>query len=154
MTRKNKTLLIFSCILGVLLVIGVLLVVSINSFKKYVEEKLAYNVRGKILNSKVLRNKIGEVESLEFKLFPVFYYSYDNMVTYEAKLSYEVTTKEGKNYIILVYLDGRYYYDDVYAYQIGDDFIFETLYFSEYNKNEFIENDFNIMIDEEQSLVD
>lgn len=143
MKKKTKVIIIIFSIISILLFIIGLTVVSIQSFKRYVLEKLTYNVEGTILNSSVLEEKIGKIEKVEFKLSPIFYYKNINIVGHQAELSFEVTTTDNKNHIIIALIDSSkypFYESEIYAYKIGDEIIYEEIInLDNYDKNDSIE---------------
>lgn len=148
MKRKTKiVLLVFSSIIcGI---IGLIFVIyfSIHALKNYINNVMFERVEGLIYSSKVLQNEIGEIEKAEFQLFPVFNYEYDYFM-HDVNLTYKVTTKDRKEYMIMVLLnkstsDGEYLlaYDRyLYAYQVNDKIIYEDIgLYEKFMENSIVE---------------
>ena len=127
MKRKTKILILISSICFVLLIILFLFYFSINILKEYITKELFVGVEDIVHDSQVLSNEIGEIESVEFQFFPVFKYKYSYYV-YDAELTYKVTTKNDKEYIVKVFVNSNEAsFKYVYAYQIDDKIIYETM---------------------------
>ncbi len=140
MKKKHKLFMVVSTIIIIILVSVLVMFLSIYSLNKYVSEVLFGTVEHTIYNSEVLENEIGKVSDVQFKLFPVYYYKYENFRR-EAKLTYSVTALD-KAYLIVVYIKDFYYDGNVYAYQIEDKIIYEQLDFEDKFLNSVINYDF------------
>lgn len=150
MKRKTKIiLLVFSSIICGILALIFVVYFSIYSLKQYVTNVMFGRVEEEYLvrNSKVLQNKIGEIEKVEFQFFPVFSFKHEYFI-YDVKLTYKVTTKDKKEHMVMVLINQPYYNDEqvyyydkyLYAFQVDDEIIYEDInLYEKFMENSIVE---------------
>ncbi len=126
---KNKEALVINIVVGILILLVAIIYLLFNSLFTSLKSTIDLD-KYDIMHSVKIRNEIGLVENVDFKILPTFQLQKTN-IRKETKLSYKVRTVTGIHRIVVYRIN-----DEVYSYIIDKEkVIYETNYDYEYENN-------------------